>query len=158
MAGWLSTRMRGKLGFDSVTKSKLDRWVAAKREKDFSTADTIRSELRAMGIEPDTVRPPDRDVQNSTPCVPLIKAKLEMQQALQTDPFINAKLDRWVAAKREKDFGIADAIRAEMLAVGTEPEQLRPADRSEPSPSSSSSNIPGARFDMGTEARLDCWV
>mmetsp|Transcript_68952 Transcript_68952/g.154423 ORF Transcript_68952/g.154423 Transcript_68952/m.154423 type:complete len:156 (-) Transcript_68952:4-471(-) len=35
----------------------LDRWVEAKRAKDFALADDIRSKLRAQGVEPDTARP-----------------------------------------------------------------------------------------------------
>jgi len=31
---------------------QLDRWVEAKRAKDFATADAIRAEMRLMGIEP----------------------------------------------------------------------------------------------------------
>uniref|UniRef100_A0A7S4UV66 Uncharacterized protein n=1 Tax=Alexandrium monilatum TaxID=311494 RepID=A0A7S4UV66_9DINO len=144
--------------FDPTTKSKLDRWVAAKREKDFGTADAIRSELRAMGIEPDTVRPPERDLQLFAAADPLLRAKLELQQQQQAvDPFIKAKLDRWVAAKREKDFGTADAIRAELQAVGIEPDQLRPPDR-DAGLYATSSNLPGARFDVDTEAKLDRWV
>jgi len=36
---------------------KLNEWVAAKRAKDFHTADKIRDELRARGIEPEKARP-----------------------------------------------------------------------------------------------------
>jgi len=38
-------------------KEQLDAWVEAKRAKDFDTADAIRVELRAQGIEPDEYRP-----------------------------------------------------------------------------------------------------
>eukprot|EP00747_Dinoflagellata_sp_TGD_P023621 gnl/TRDRNA2_/TRDRNA2_129943_c0_seq5.p1 gnl/TRDRNA2_/TRDRNA2_129943_c0~~gnl/TRDRNA2_/TRDRNA2_129943_c0_seq5.p1 ORF type:complete len:299 (+),score=27.35 gnl/TRDRNA2_/TRDRNA2_129943_c0_seq5:73-969(+) len=38
----------------------LDEWVAAKRAKDFATADRIRNELRASGIEPEAERPTGR--------------------------------------------------------------------------------------------------
>jgi len=40
--------------------AKLDEWVQAKRAKDFTTSDRLRDELRAQGIDPDTVRPSDR--------------------------------------------------------------------------------------------------
>ena len=39
---------------------QLDAWVEAKREKQFERADVIRDELRAIGIEPDAVRPASR--------------------------------------------------------------------------------------------------
>lgn len=37
--------------------AELDRWVEAKRAKDFETADRIRSELEANGIRPEVLRP-----------------------------------------------------------------------------------------------------
>ena len=37
-------------------KEQLDQWREAKRAKDFTTADRIREELRAKGIEPDSLR------------------------------------------------------------------------------------------------------
>ena len=40
-----------------LTDAKLDEWVAAKRAKDYATADRIREELRMVGVDPDTVRP-----------------------------------------------------------------------------------------------------
>jgi len=42
--------------FDSATEQQLDEWLVAKQSKDFSTADAIRTELRAQGIEPDKHR------------------------------------------------------------------------------------------------------
>ena len=41
---------------DSQIESQLDKWVAAKRAKDFATADRLREELRKMGVEPDCAR------------------------------------------------------------------------------------------------------
>ena len=48
--------------------------VAAKRGKDFATADTLRSELRAAGVDPDTERPGHTTVrsQQGRPKVPSI--------------------------------------------------------------------------------------
>ena len=37
-----------------------------------------------------------------------------------------AKLEKWVAAKRSKNFGLADQIRAELEAKGIRAEQVRP--------------------------------
>jgi len=42
---------------DEWVNDQLDQWVNAKRIKDFATADRIRDELRAQGIEPDKARP-----------------------------------------------------------------------------------------------------
>ena len=42
---------------DDDVEATLDQWVNAKRAKDFVTADRIRMELRARGVEPDKVRP-----------------------------------------------------------------------------------------------------
>jgi len=124
--------------FDGDTESRLDRWVQAKRDKDWALADAIRSELRALGIEPDVVRPPDR----------------ELQPSVQLDPGTEAKLDRWVLAKREKDFGTADALRSELRAAGLEPDSLRPPDREIPSLSKNAAKV----HDGYTEAQLDRWV
>eukprot|EP01062_Namystynia_karyoxenos_P014537 TRINITY_DN15236_c0_g1_i1.p1 TRINITY_DN15236_c0_g1~~TRINITY_DN15236_c0_g1_i1.p1 ORF type:complete len:345 (+),score=39.13 TRINITY_DN15236_c0_g1_i1:65-1036(+) len=44
-------------GSTGVVDARLDAWHAARRARDFSTADRIRSELRAVGIEPDGTRP-----------------------------------------------------------------------------------------------------
>jgi len=44
--------------FSPDTEVQLDYWVELKRARDFDTADRIREELRARGIEPATERPP----------------------------------------------------------------------------------------------------
>mmetsp|Transcript_129296 Transcript_129296/g.322292 ORF Transcript_129296/g.322292 Transcript_129296/m.322292 type:complete len:1016 (+) Transcript_129296:43-3090(+) len=121
--------------FDPITEAKLDRWVVAKREKDFQTADDIRADLRASGIDPDIVRPSDKMIMAKTPI----------------GPDVEAKLDQWVAAKRDKDFAAADAIRSELRALGIEPDILRPAD-------TSATLVAGQRFDPATDAKLDRWV
>ena len=89
--------------FDAQTERKLDEWVAAKRNKDFETADRIREDLRAGGIDPDIARPRD------------------MAQAVEQ------QLDRWVAAKRARDFETADTIREQLRARGIDPDKVRPA-------------------------------
>jgi hypothetical protein len=43
--------------YDRLTEAKLELWVAAKRKKDFTTADKLRDELRKIGVDPDTARP-----------------------------------------------------------------------------------------------------
>merc|ERR1719183_2611554 len=109
--------------FDPDIEAQLDRWVAAKRDKDFATADAIRSDLRSMGVEPDTIRPSDRDSHSAG--FPL--------SARGYDPEIEAKISRWSAAKRLKDFATADALRSELRSRGVEPDDLiqqRPSSQS----------------------------
>ena len=48
-------QMRGGYEMDR----RLDEWVAAKRKKDFATADRLREELRRAGVDPDKARPRD---------------------------------------------------------------------------------------------------
>ena len=43
--------------YDEKTEAKLDAWLAAKRAKDFQTADRLRWELRGDNIDPDAARP-----------------------------------------------------------------------------------------------------
>ncbi len=42
---------------------------------------------------------------------------------------IEAKLDDWVAAKRRKDFELADRLRQELRSEGVEPDRARPTNR-----------------------------
>jgi len=160
--------------YDAETEEQLAKWVAAKREKDFATADAIRAELRTKGVEPDSVRPPGHDI--------IIDEEIERQldlwvQAKRAKDFATAdairadlrakriepdavrppgydtggdediewKLDRWVDAKRAKDFDLADQIRGELRTKGIEPDTVRP---------------PGyiSSMDKETERKLDLWV
>ena len=97
---------------DAQTEAKLDEWVAAKRSRDFATADRIRDEMRARGIEPEAARPPGHSAGGGYP--PPLSQSTE------------AKLDAWVAAKRARDFATSDRLRDELRASGIEPEQVRP--------------------------------
>merc|ERR1711972_1024301 len=90
----------------------LDEWLAAKRSKDFATADAIRDELRATGIDPDTVRPPGWEV--------------KANGGKTGDPWMEEQLDKWLIAKRQGDFATADAMRYELRAMGVDPDTLRP--------------------------------
>jgi RNA recognition motif-containing protein len=42
---------------DPETQHLLDEWLKAKRTRDFGTADAIRAQLRAQGVDPDKERP-----------------------------------------------------------------------------------------------------
>jgi len=53
-------RTIGSQQFDPETEMQLESWMAAKRAKDFVTADRIRDDLRAKGVQPDSARPPLR--------------------------------------------------------------------------------------------------
>jgi len=48
---------RPRQEYDAATEAQLDRWLEAKRAKDFATSDSIRDQLRARGIDPDRARP-----------------------------------------------------------------------------------------------------
>merc|ERR1712151_111240 len=107
--GRSSGRDRGG-GVPEWAEKQLDLWVEAKRRKDYATADEIRAELRANGINPDDERPP--------------KGGGGGGQTSNED--IEHQLDRWVDAKRAKDFETADAIRANLRAKGIDPDTERP--------------------------------
>ena len=40
-----------------VIDAKLEEWVSAKRSRDFATADRLRDELRASGVDAEAARP-----------------------------------------------------------------------------------------------------
>jgi len=105
----------------------LDQWVTAKRAHDFGTADRIREELRARGVEPDKARPALPDLSEKSAVVKRSQqapAKVPKQRApvKSTDLL----LDEWVAAKRAHDFGMADRIREELRTRGVRPDKARP--------------------------------
>ena len=80
------------------TEAMLDAWVDAKRAKDFHTADRIRNELRASGIDPEQERPSkgsDWSMKGS-------------DWSRSTQRQSEDMLDKWVEAKRNKDFETAD--------------------------------------------------
>jgi len=138
-------------------EAELDKWVDAKRAKDYARADDIRASLRKQGADPDRLRPP-----GWTPTV-IPRAGTPANEVL---------LDQWVEAKRNKDFAIADEIRADLRAQGIEPEEHRPDPRdaaraapmtsSFPARQASASNGRGpvvpASGSWAAEADLDRWV
>jgi len=129
------------------TEEMLDRWVQAKRAKDFTTSDKIRDELRAKGIDPDTARPATAPPPRMSapppnaydwggysqypygapmPAAPMPAAP---PPPPAHSPEVNAKLDEWVQAKRAKDFTTSDRLREELRAQGVDPDTARPNDR-----------------------------
>merc|ERR1719201_1127735 len=98
----------------------LDRWVEAKRGRDFGTADRLRDDLRAQGIDPEKERPlggkseilsqgwapslsaftsPAASFGWGAPDAPVQPPSGSWQREVE--------LDEWVEAKRAKDFATA---------------------------------------------------
>ncbi|EOD12630.1 hypothetical protein EMIHUDRAFT_213368 [Emiliania huxleyi CCMP1516] len=106
---------------------ELDKWVNAKRAKDFVTADAIREKLRAAGVDPDRARPRDvrgtRATESPSTTGPAAGAKRPRQEY---DAATEAQLDRWLEAKRAKDFATSDSIRDQLRARGIDPDRARP--------------------------------
>jgi cysteinyl-tRNA synthetase len=80
------------------TDQKVLEWKEAKANKDFVTADALRAELRAAGVDPD--KPRQRRSQDSD----------------------EWKIQEWRDAKANKDFVTADLIRSELRAKGVDPD------------------------------------
>mmetsp|Transcript_28885 Transcript_28885/g.47906 ORF Transcript_28885/g.47906 Transcript_28885/m.47906 type:complete len:371 (+) Transcript_28885:53-1165(+) len=150
--------------YDAATEEALDRWVEAKRRKDFQSADAIRGQLRVAGIDVEKARPPMGQPGHKT-VIPCMQAKPEIKPlpvpppapayvhvasassgaigppempaipAESTsidgvipkyDALTEDALDRWVEAKRKKDFATADAIRNQLRTCGVDVEKARP--------------------------------
>merc|ERR1712050_154473 len=95
---------------DPWTDEQIEKWAVAKRTKDYATADSIRDTLRAVGVDPDLVRPYG--------CNNTI--------GKTGDAWMDAQLDKWLIAKKSKDFAEADRIRDELRALGIDPDTVRP--------------------------------
>ena len=112
---------------------QLDEWVAAKRAKDFTTADRIRSELRAIGCDPAVARPQHmgqpRAVAGFTG-TNLVK----LLPGAMVDDAMHVMLEAWVKAKREKDYGKADLIRHDIRDAGYDPDSWWPMETGPPVP------------------------
>eukprot|EP00928_Gymnodinium_smaydae_P053451 TRINITY_DN37436_c0_g1_i1.p1 TRINITY_DN37436_c0_g1~~TRINITY_DN37436_c0_g1_i1.p1 ORF type:complete len:342 (-),score=67.58 TRINITY_DN37436_c0_g1_i1:103-1059(-) len=145
-------------------EEKLDRWVEAKRKRKFAEADSIRDELRQSGIDPDKARPGDiehsfaaKGMLKGDGGAPVLKGKgkgpnFNMQRMF--DPWIEGKLDRWVEAKLNQDYALADEIRNEIRALGINPDDARPARLA----SDAAFPAPKAALDADTQRQLDLWV
>jgi len=84
---------------DAELEQKVREWKDAKANKDFSTADRIRSELRDAGFDPD-----------------------KRGGGKSREPDVDFKIQQWQEAKASKDFITADLIRSELRAKGIEPD------------------------------------
>lgn len=84
-------------GWDADTvEAKRTAWEAARAAKDYATADALRAELLAIGVNPNKPRP-------------LTAAQIE------------ARVAEWEAARAAKDFELADKLRASLKAIGALP-------------------------------------
>lgn len=78
-----------------VHMSSACRWVVAKREQDFHTADAIRSELRAIGIEPDLARPSEKGMAHQQVFPSAMMTPMGMSYGMGAyDVATESKLDR----------------------------------------------------------------
>lgn len=112
-------------------EEKIQTWQDAKARKDFATADRIRSELRAQGVEPDPVGkgPP----MFMTPAAPVaFTPPTRHSRSYEPPPFerrydarLEADLDDWEEARERKDFATADDIRQRLRSRGISPAKER---------------------------------
>ena len=137
----LSTAATGEADVESL----LDRWVGAKRSRNFVEADDLAKTLQQLGVNPHDARPDPRRTIQTAP----------QQGAL--DAATEAKLDQWVAAKVARDFAVSDRIRGELYAAGVDPAKARELEKHTWSGGLSSNKGRGP-FDGPTEALLDAWV
>lgn len=91
-------------------EADLDKWLAAKKTRDFKIADDIRDNLRRQGIDPEK----HRGIGHIPVIPPSGSAATE------------AMLDDWVEAKRAKDYPTADRIRSELKDLGIHTDEHRP--------------------------------
>ena len=139
----------------------------ARAGRKWEEADVLRQELREAGVELfDKEEPPvwkSADGRTgfiflnaaSAPVLPAGPLGQQLQlpegddeRAMREyeDSQVDAQLDEWVRAKRNKDFALADRIRDELRARGVEPDKLRPDTFKKP------------MVNAEAEALLDDWV
>jgi len=146
----------GGTGYGGVTaqsgqlvESKLDAWVAAKRAKDFATADNLRSELRAVGVDPDTERPGHSHTPQAKPKVP---SMVKLLPGDPLDPRLTEMLEGWSRAKREKDYDRADAIRQAVRDSGYDPDSWWPTPQQHaPARDASGAELPLGMLEMPSD-------
>eukprot|EP00931_Biecheleriopsis_adriatica_P051790 TRINITY_DN30069_c0_g1_i1.p1 TRINITY_DN30069_c0_g1~~TRINITY_DN30069_c0_g1_i1.p1 ORF type:complete len:388 (+),score=55.06 TRINITY_DN30069_c0_g1_i1:49-1212(+) len=123
-------------------QSKLDRWREAKAKRDYGTADRLRAELRAEGIDPDVPLWKDtRDLMKQRHAATASQHVASADQQLtglrkegvdpegstarDTNDKIQEKVVQWRAAKAKRQWALADKIRNELRALGVDPDPRR---------------------------------
>jgi len=106
------------IGYDAATATQLACWFDAKRARDFVTADLLRDQMRARGINPEKAAPPKRPtaVADST-------ALSVFGRPVGYDDTTTTQLESWFEAKQVRDFVTADRLREQMRARGIDPEK-----------------------------------
>ena len=112
---------QGEEQISSDMNDKLEEWVAAKRARDFVTADRLRSELEANGYHPEKLRPPPGGGGRGGP---YDDGRGRGGGGFGGDG--HRLFDEWLAAKRRRDFETSDRLRAEMKSEGFNPETYHP--------------------------------
>eukprot|EP00747_Dinoflagellata_sp_TGD_P208363 gnl/TRDRNA2_/TRDRNA2_81858_c0_seq1.p1 gnl/TRDRNA2_/TRDRNA2_81858_c0~~gnl/TRDRNA2_/TRDRNA2_81858_c0_seq1.p1 ORF type:complete len:251 (-),score=35.67 gnl/TRDRNA2_/TRDRNA2_81858_c0_seq1:138-890(-) len=129
------------------TDAMLGEWMQATRNGDFQTADRIRSQMFASGMEPDRPGPrsgPPSGLPSGPPPGPMsaFAAAVAAQSSAPgpgggpasnvgpgprlSDHQISTMMNAWAEAKRAKDFGTADRIRNTLRENGIEPDPPPP--------------------------------
>jgi len=131
---------------DADTIEELNQWFAAKDEKNYAVADSIRETLRAKGIEP---------------------ANCQKPGSAGLDDEMSEELRQWFEARDEKNWSVADSIRERLRAKGVEPSQCQRPDSGSTFGKAASFGSAGrsspysagrsGAFDPATEAKLDQW-
>eukprot|EP00747_Dinoflagellata_sp_TGD_P023620 gnl/TRDRNA2_/TRDRNA2_129943_c0_seq4.p1 gnl/TRDRNA2_/TRDRNA2_129943_c0~~gnl/TRDRNA2_/TRDRNA2_129943_c0_seq4.p1 ORF type:complete len:455 (+),score=47.79 gnl/TRDRNA2_/TRDRNA2_129943_c0_seq4:73-1437(+) len=131
-SGGQSSKGFGAKISDKEIASMLDGWEAAKYNKDFATADKIRTELRGHGVEPDKERPQAGKGGGIGGAKAAGRGVWDASKQPEPGPSglegvdNSTLLDGWVEAKCLKDFATADWIRDELRIRGIHPEMERP--------------------------------
>ena len=102
---------------------KVQEWQQARRRKDFETADRLRTELRAQGIEAEAEAaqlPPPPRAENAGRRIGQDTASKDLQQMSEEEVEV---VQEWMQARRGKDWETADAIRAMLRGLGIAADQ-----------------------------------
>mmetsp|Transcript_41163 Transcript_41163/g.68446 ORF Transcript_41163/g.68446 Transcript_41163/m.68446 type:complete len:340 (+) Transcript_41163:162-1181(+) len=167
---WQTLNNTGVKQYDDETEKLLDNWVLAKRGKDFSTADRLRDEIRAKGIEPDKARPPDRSAPNNTAGGSMQQAQAlrQLQQLQQLQALQQAQLQQAQALQLQQLTGqplmggqlvgqpVSDLSG---MAGSADYTQYSAVPTAPPSKRARKLDIQATKtFDESTESRLDDWI
>lgn len=127
----------GALG-GSSNDFELLQWFKAKDARNFVVADSIRDRLRARGVSPSKCkRPAAQSVtmqgsfagtayDHAGEALRALMGSAPRAAAGNFDLATEAQLDLWWKHKLDKNFGLADKVRAELRVKGIQPDQHRP--------------------------------